>query len=404
MKKNFIFLSICLFVGLTFACATTSSKEGIKKGNFNPLVLGMLKARVIDDNQNIDQYYDLGINISVIDLDMLEEDPNNKNLISSETKENGSFNFNSLIDSHRYRISEITIPGCGILPKITIDLNFENLDCDSFVPVGGKFLSLGNLACTVDLNNGKCTFERLGELESDSFIYQNLYENPQSIELSVSELEAIRNQMKIKFVEIPGQNLLMSETEVTVELYNDLFNLTYNEDNANYPITQISWYGAIYFCNALSMISGKTPVYSVNGITDVLKWKTTNKGSIKGTITQDLSADGYRLPTVSEWKYAAKGGQKFKYSGSDILNEVAWYADNSQGTVHPVAQKKPNGYGLYDMSGNVNEWCWDSEKDEHYILGGAYIFPDHLCEIDKRMYGRGNDKSFGFRIVCLSNK
>ena len=65
------------------------------------------------------------------------------------------------------------------------------------------------------------------------------------------------------------------------------------------------------------------------------------------------------MPTEAEWEYAARGGQSFKYAGSDNLDEVAWYDGNSARETHPVGQKKPNGYGLYDMSGNVYEWVWD---------------------------------------------
>lgn len=82
------------------------------------------------------------------------------------------------------------------------------------------------------------------------------------------------------------------------------------------------------------------------------------------------------MPTVEEWRYAAKGGQEFKYSGSDNLDEVGWYRENSGGKIHPVAQKKPNGYGLYDMNGNVLEWCWDSSPSysySRYYCGGSWF-------------------------------
>ena len=75
------------------------------------------------------------------------------------------------------------------------------------------------------------------------------------------------------------------------------------------------------------------------------------------------SCNGWRLPTEAEWEYAARGGQSFKYAGSNSVDEVAWYTKNSESKTHPVGQKKPNGFGLYDMSGNIWEWVWDWKGD-----------------------------------------
>ena len=172
------------------------------------------------------------------------------------------------------------------------------------------------------------------------------------------------------------------------------------------PVERVSWYDAIYFCNELSRLTGKTPVYSVNGESDVTKWNyiPNSDQSINAAINQNMEADGYRLPTSEEWLYAAKGGENYTYSGSDNLDEVGWDKDNSGNKTHPVAQKKPNGYGLYDMSGNVWEWIWDTTANGmRYKRGGAYSDLANYSQVSNYL-SEYNDTAarqdiLGFRIA-----
>jgi formylglycine-generating enzyme required for sulfatase activity len=107
------------------------------------------------------------------------------------------------------------------------------------------------------------------------------------------------------------------------------------------PIENVSWFDAVEFCNQLSTRDGFTAAYNINGT----------------TVTLNIGATGYRLPTEAEWEYAARGGSTASRYGD--LDSIAWYWSNAGLQTHPVAQKRPNSYGLYDMFGNVSEWTQD---------------------------------------------
>lgn len=143
-----------------------------------------------------------------------------------------------------------------------------------------------------------------------------------------------------------------------------------------HPVIFVTWYGANEYCNWLSKITGET----------------------------------YRLPTKAEWEYAAGGGNKsngYKYAGSDNIDEVAWYKGNSGGKTHPVGEKKPNELGIYDMSGNVCEWCYDPSfipgiGDCRVLAGGSWFFDPGSCRRERdHGYDRPNSyvSIYGFRVI-----
>ncbi len=187
---------------------------------------------------------------------------------------------------------------------------------------------------------------------------------------------------------------------------------------ANLPVENVSWYDCIEYCNRRSQLEGLTPVYTIDKTLQDPN-NTEEYDDIKWIVTVNWTANGYRLPTEAEWEYAAGGGQlsrSFTYSGSETLNDVAWYDDNSGSTTHSVGIKQANELGLYDMSGNVWEWCWDRCGDNvgtganpsgpnsgsrRVLRGGSCRSSDDECESVYRGNHSADYRSvdLGFRLL-----
>jgi formylglycine-generating enzyme required for sulfatase activity len=135
------------------------------------------------------------------------------------------------------------------------------------------------------------------------------------------------------------------------------------------PVENVSWYDAILYCNARSIKHGFDPVYSYTG----KKNKAGEPCESLENIVIDYSKKGFRLPTEAEFEYAQRAGTTTKYFwGDKIDGDYLWWDTNSGSKSHPVAQKKPNPWGLYDMSGNMQEWCNDWYGEEYYSVSPEY--------------------------------
>ena len=203
--------------------------------------------------------------------------------------------------------------------------------------------------------------------------------------------------------QVTVSSFYMGMYEVTQKEYQEVMGTNpSNFKGDNLPVEWVSWYDAVEYCNKRSLKEGLTPAYTING-EDVI-W--------------NRDANGYRLPTEAEWEYACRAETTTVYNtGAVISNSTGWYISNSDNKTHPVGEKPANAWGLYDMHGNVWEWCWDlygnysreaqidpagapSGTDRVY-RGGSWAFAARYLRSAQRNYNvpsyrRGN---IGFRLV-----
>ncbi len=235
----------------------------------------------------------------------------------------------------------------------------------------------------------------------------------------------------------------MSEFEITREQYLLIMGAdpsdTLYSSSVSGPVQIVNWYRAISFCNKLSIAEGRTPVYSVQDVDFVSL--THEQIPIDSSINWELavadwSADGYRLPTEMEWMWAAMGadsaapgqvntvGWQRDFAGStgtNTITDYVWYGPNGSDTTHPVGMKLPNELGIYDISGNVWEWCWDyygaippgaltdyrgaQNGDSRIARGGGSSTTDsQYIALDYRNYFYAFDRAWflGLRVVRKS--
>jgi sulfatase modifying factor 1 len=220
----------------------------------------------------------------------------------------------------------------------------------------------------------------------------------------------------------------MSKYEISQSIYQSVMGTnpsrySSNTDAASCPVEQVTWYDAVEFCNKLSEVEGLQPVYTITGRTPYSGYPIT-AAAVEG----DWTKSGYRLPTEAQWEYAGRGGANNTYpwgnsNQDEIVENYAWYGANSsiQGipTTHGVGTKLANYYGLFDMAGNVSEWCWDwysgayqtgepvdplgaSSGTLRVRRGGGWgVITNALRVSDRDTWQPGSSRdSIGFRVVA----
>jgi serine/threonine protein kinase len=202
--------------------------------------------------------------------------------------------------------------------------------------------------------------------------------SPSTKENTNKENKESENNVKTKntyilpiMVQIPGKNYLMGKYEVTQEEWVSVMgsNPSYFQGCSKCPVETVNWTDIQVYIQKLNKLTGKQ----------------------------------YRLPYSSEWEHAAKAGTNYEYAGSDNIAEVAWYIDNSYNKTHEIGQKKPNNCGLYDMTGNVWEWCQDLEGSNRVLRGGSWFNDPQYCRVSFHFNSAPNYRlrDYGFRLVLV---
>ncbi len=179
----------------------------------------------------------------------------------------------------------------------------------------------------------------------------------------------------------------MSETEVDWELWNSvMFAISVPYEERFYPAEGVPWLEAVKFCNELSKLAGLDAAYTIDG----------------SDVERIENSKGYRLPTEAEWEYVCRAGSSGDYGGGGSLAELGWFDLNSGYAAHPVASKIDNAWGLYDMHGNVWEWCFDYYDEDYYSIAPA-VDPTGPASGSKRVK-RGGSWQDGATSARCSNR
>ncbi len=223
-----------------------------------------------------------------------------------------------------------------------------------------------------------------------------LVNHPQLPEFKLVWVEGGRGSIEELHKNTSVAGFYMAAYPVTQELYEAVI----GENPSRFkgkrrPVEEINWYDSVKFCQKLNDILELPQAITGNGDKAVL----------------DRKKMGFRLPTDAEWEYATGGGlkqQNYQYAGSRQLHTIGWYDDNNDYETRPVGLKLPNILGLYDMSGNVWEWCWDwydEDEDNRVLRGGSWFYDAGLCRVAYRNYYAPDDRyrHIGLRLVLSSS-
>ncbi|MCB9082560.1 MAG: SUMF1/EgtB/PvdO family nonheme iron enzyme [Lewinellaceae bacterium] len=305
------------------------------------------------------------------------------------------------------RAGKFLLSGDQVTDRLLLTIN-----CKGFVPREISLRNLGDLMENrqlADQNISSQIVNLIGRQFRIFLLPENLLPRMQSISggtftMGCTQKNCHPNDLPAEKVTVGS--FQMSSYEISLAQYEAFCTATGRKQptdpggGSRGPVGNVSWLDAVQFCNWLSALTGLNPVYTIYG----------------NGATANPNANGYCLPTESEWEYAARGNG---YPPTNSINDIAWYNKNAQGKPHPVGTKNANSFGLFDMLGNMDEWCWDVYADPvqknngpkvntpieasnlRTVRGGSWN--DNVTEIGitrrKGALANQGSRTIGFRIV-----